>query len=130
MTHNTAIIAILLLCASLITSCHQETIQDKAEREAKEYTRRYCPTPPINDWSTDSITFDRATNLYTYHCTFSGILDDIEVIKDNKDKIREILRKSIVESTSMKPYVDAGFRFQYICRSEKDKSIILFEVKF
>ena len=28
----------------LLTSCH-DSLEDRAEKEAKKYTERYCPTP-------------------------------------------------------------------------------------
>ena len=45
--------------ASLLVSC-TESLEDKAAREAKEYTEKYCPTPYVNDSRTDS-----ACLLYT-----------------------------------------------------------------
>ena len=42
---------------SLLASC-TESLEDKAAREAKEYTEKYCPTPYVNDSRTDSATFD------------------------------------------------------------------------
>ena len=32
--------------ASLLVSC-TESLEDKAAREAKEYTEKYCPTPHL-----------------------------------------------------------------------------------
>ena len=37
-----------LFLASLVVSC-TENLEDKAVREAKEYTEKYCPTPYVND---------------------------------------------------------------------------------
>ena len=30
------------------TACHHETIEERAAREAKEYTQKMCPTPVVN----------------------------------------------------------------------------------
>lgn len=118
----------ILLLLSLL-SC-QESLQDKAERQAWDYTRKYCPTPPINHIRTDSITFDRKSNTYNYYCSFTDFLDDQEIINSNQSKIKDVLRGSVSESASMKPYLDAGFHFQYICHSEKDPKKVLLQVKF
>lgn len=114
---------------ALFCSC-QKSIEEKAAQDAAEYTRKYCPTPTINYSRTDSVTFDKTTHVYTYYCTFTDALDNEEVIRQNKQKISEVLASSVKESTAMKPYVQAGFHFQYVCRSEKDPKVILFQVKF
>lgn len=119
----------VLVAAFIFASC-QESMQDKAERDAKEYTRKYCPTPVINYMRTDSVVFDKNTDTYTYFCTFCQNLDNKEIIKDNESKIKDILKASILESTSMKQYIEAGFRFRYVCRSEKAPKTILLQVKF
>ncbi len=50
--------------ASLLVSC-TESLEDKAAREAKEYTEKYCPTPYVNDSRTDSAAFDKNTKTCT-----------------------------------------------------------------
>lgn len=121
----------LLSCFILLAvSCRQETLEDRAERDAKEYTHKYCPTPTINHTRTDSVTFSRATHTYTYYCTFSDILDNEDIIEQNKDKISEMLAASIRENTNMKPYIQAGFHFRYVCHSDKNPQTVLLEVKF
>lgn len=120
--------ASLLMVLSL-SSC-QKSLEEKAAEDAREYTRKYCPTPVINCMRTDSITFDIRRQTYTYHCTFADALDNAEVIDANRKKISELLLSSVKESTIMKPYVQAGFHFEYICRSEKDSDLILLHAKF
>ncbi|MBQ0074066.1 MAG: hypothetical protein KBT34_07705 [Prevotella sp.] len=118
-------IILTLFVGITVLSCQKQTIQDMAEKEASEYTRRYCPTPPVNYISTDSVTYNRKQNKFTYYCTFSDVLDDTNVIKENEAMIKDVLRKSITESTQMKSYVEAGFHFEYVCRSKKDKNDLL-----
>ncbi len=59
--------------ASLLVSC-TESLEDKAAREAKEYTEKYCPTPYVNDSRTDSATFDKSTKSLhlLYHLAQQG----------------------------------------------------------
>ncbi len=52
-----------IFLASLVVSC-TESLEDKAAREAKEYTEKYCPTPYVNDSRTDSAAFDKTTKMY------------------------------------------------------------------
>lgn len=129
MTTKNSIALVALFATALFSSC-QKSLEEKAMQDAKEYTRKYCPTPIINNTRTDSVTFNMETHVYTYHCTFSGVLDNEDIIQQNKQKITEVLASSVRESTSMKPYVQAGFHFQYICRSAKNPEIILLQAKF
>lgn len=125
MNRKKYLISIILSIPFLLYSC-AESMEERAAREAKDYTRKFCPTPFINNIRTDSITFNERTKTYTYYCTFGNILDNPEIIEANRSKIEKILMASIQESTSMKPYIEAGFHFKYICRSEKnsDKTLI------
>ena len=111
------------------TGCKErQSLDEKAMYDVKEYNRRYCPTPAVNYIRTDSITFDVKSHSFTYHCSFCDLLDNPEVVAFNKDKITRVLQSSIKNSTSMKTYIESGYRFRYICRSEKDPKTILYEL--
>ena len=103
-------IAILLI--PMLSSCH-ESLENRCAREAKEYTDKYCPTPVVNGTRTDSVTFQKATKTYTYHCSFVGELDNAQIeIKDN---------------TSIKKLKDAKYNFAYIVHSDKEPQKILYQ---
>lgn len=108
-------------------SC-QESLEDKAEREAKDYTRKYCPTPKQNYSRTDSIVFDKQRKVYTYYVSLYDEMDNQEVIDRNRDQITSMLQQSIRESTSIKNFVEAGFRFEYVCHSGSDPKKVLLKV--
>jgi len=72
-----------MLLSILLAGCHK-SIEDKAAEEAREYTRKYCPTPVVNNTRTDSMTFDRATRTLLYHCSFCGPYDDAALIATNR----------------------------------------------
>lgn len=129
MSRKTYFISILSLLALCLFSC-QESMEERASREAKRYTRRFCPTPFINCIRTDSVTFNNTKRAFTYHCTFNGVLDDKEIIEANRSKISDMLLASVRESTSMKPYIEAGFHFTYLCHSEKSPKEVLIQVAF
>lgn len=115
---------------SLITVCGcQESMEDKAEREAKEYTRKYCPTPVINYTRTDSIAFSKKTHVYTYYITFVGNMDNRELLNEHRTEIQQMLTTAVHESTNMKAYVEAGFHFEYVCHSEKNPKEVLLKLK-
>jgi hypothetical protein len=110
-----------------LSSC-QESLEDKAARQAKEYTERYCPTPVINYSRTDSVVFDKKRNVYIYYLSFCDMLDDSEIIEENRDKITDMLTQSVRESTGLKNFIEAGFKFEYVCHSEKEPKKVLFKV--
>lgn len=109
------------------SSC-QESLEDKAEREAKDYTRKYCPTPKQNYSRTDSIVFNKQRKVYTYYVSLYDEMDNQEVIDRNRDQITSMLQQSIRESTSIKNFVEAGFRFEYVCHSGSDPKKVLLKV--
>ena len=111
------LLSLIPLLLSLLMSC-QESMEDKAARAAADYTR------------TDSVSFNKSTRTYTYYCTFSGPLDDPSVIATHREQLIQLLTSSVRESTHMKPYVEAGFRFQYVCRSEKSPREVLLQLGF
>lgn len=120
---------LIMVSATLLCAC-QESLENRAERESKEYTQRMCPTPIYNNTRTDSVTFDKATKTYTYHCSFFNVLDDSAAINRVKDQLYVDLRKGITEDTHIKAYKEAGFNFHYLCHSAKNPKIILFEALY
>lgn len=114
----------------MMVGCRQESMVDRAAREAKEYTERMCPTPVYNDTRTDSVTFNKASKTYTYHCSFLNLLDDSTAINRIKDKLHQQLLVALIQNTGIKAYKDADFNFEYICRSAKNPHQILYKDLF
>ena len=126
MKFKTTIFSIIAL---LFSSCSQrQSLEEKAAADAREYNRRYCPTPVINFMRTDSINFNPKNHTFTYYYSFCGMLDNKDVVSLNKDKITNMLCSSIKNSTSMKAYVESGYKFRIVCHSEKSPQTILFEL--
>lgn len=122
-------IFVLLIGAALFTACN-ESLEKRAQREAKEYTEKFCPTPVSNYTRTDSVVFYPETKTYHYYCSFVDRMDDAEIINQNKHAIDEMLLKAIIQSTELKPYKEAGFSFAYTCHSDKDPKKVLFEATY
>ena len=122
-------IFVLLIGAALFTACN-ESLEKRAQREAKEYTEKFCPTPVSNYTRTDSVVFYPETKTYHYYCSFVDRMDDAEIINQNKQAIDEMLLKAIIQSTELKPYKDAGFSFAYTFHSDKDPKKVLFEANY
>ena len=114
---------------ALMCSCHHNTIEDRAEREAKDYTEKFCPTPYTNDVRTDSLTFDKSSKTFTYYCRLRGLIDNPKVIAENETKLKTAIRENFSNDTGTKIYKDAKFNFIYILRSDNDPKTILLKVK-
>ena len=119
----------MMAFASLLASC-TESIEDKAAREAKEYTEKVCPTPFVNDGRTDSAVFDKTSRTYIYYLTLRGKADNAQVINANKKKLHEIQKESLDNNPGLKKYKEAHFAFRFIYRSDKNPQQVLIDETF
>lgn len=122
-------VSLYLIIAFLVMSC-TESIEDKAAREAKEYTEKYCPTPVINGSSTDSAVFDRSTKTYIYYITLSGNADRPEVIAKNRKVLHDAQKQALDNNPSIKKYKEAGINFRFLYRSASHKDSVLIDDTF
>lgn len=111
-----------------LTCCHHSTLEDRAEKDANDYTRRYCPTPYTDNQRTDSITFTRYDKTFHYYYTLQGNADNTEIIQQNKDKLRQVLQEELNSNTQSKAYKEAGYRFHYVFRSASTGKILLEQI--
>ena len=118
------IIAILGL---VLASC-QESLEDRCERDAKEFTRKQCPSAIDKTTIIDSLTFDRATHTLHYYYRLTGIADEENAL--NKEEAINTLKQALKNSTSVKTYKDNKYKFAYTYRSEKNPKKIVLEVLF
>ena len=63
-----------------------------------------------------------------YYLSFCGILDDQKVVDENRDRITDMLTQSVRESTGLRNFIEAGFKFEYVCHSEKEPKKVLFRI--
>ena len=122
-----SILSVIIIAA--LASCH-ESIEERASREAREYTERFCPTPVVNYTRTDSVTFDMQSRTYTYYCSVTDVMDNKDIISQNKNNIKNGLLESIIDNTQIKIYKEAKFNFAYILYSAKQPGKVLFSVKY
>ena len=114
---------------SLLASC-TESLEDKATREAKEYTEKYCPTPYVNDSRTDSATFDKSTKTYVYYISLRNKADNKQVIEANKDKLHKIQKEALDNNPGLKKYKEEHFTFRFVYHSAKNPKEILLDDLF
>ncbi len=117
---------IILLAAVAIaaTSC-QESLEDRAAREAQDFTRKNCPMKLGNGITTDSLVFDKTTLTLHYCMTVSGPADTTAI---QNTTIRKDMIDGLKGNTSVRGYKDAGYNFMYTFYSEKHKGQKLYEI--
>ena len=118
----------ILVVIGLVFAACQESLEDKCERDAKEYTRKHCPTAIDNNTIIDSLTFDRVTHTIHYYYRLTGVADEEKMIE--QINAVDLLKKSLKNTTSVKVYKDNKYKFAYTYRSEKDPKKILLEAVF
>ena len=114
---------------SLLASC-TESLEDKAAREAKEYTEKNCPTPYVNDSRTDSATFDKSTKTYVYYISLRNKADNKQVIEANKNKLHKIQKEALDNNPGLKKYKEEHFTFRFVYHSAKNPKEILLDDVF
>nr|WP_288281184.1 hypothetical protein [uncultured Prevotella sp.] len=120
---------ILLFATALVllTSC-QESLEERAAREAREVTESKCPMPIGDNMYLDSIVFDIPTLTQTQYFRFTGNSDNdstVENIVSNND-LKGTLVKELKNTPSYKALMNKGISFRYIYGStaEPEKTYI------
>ena len=119
-------ICTLLMMTVLLASC-QETLEERAARESRDYTEKHCPAPIAYQVTMDSMTFDKASHTFSYYYSLNGTLDDSTYLKQSNP--RDMLLQQVKNSTNLKIYKEAGYSFRYVYNSTKNKAT-LFDVTF
>ncbi len=122
-------IVFILATLALAVSC-TESLEDKAAREAKEYTEKFCPTPFVNGGRTDSTVFDKSTRSYIYYMTLRGKADNAQVIKANQKQLYNIQKQSLDNNPGLKKYKEAHFSFRFVYRSAQNPQEVLMDYLF
>lgn len=122
------ILLVAVAMTALLASCH-ESLEKRAQREAREYTQKNCPTPWQNSTRTDSVVFDIPTLTYTYYCSVKDKMDDAALIDAHRRDISDGLLSDVKTNTTLKAYKDAGYSFAYVLRSAKKPGLVLYKTK-
>jgi len=107
----------------LFVSCH-ESLEERAERETKDFTKRNCPIQVSEGVINDSMTYEKATRTIHYYYSLSGRADTTSI---DMKKARESLLQGIKNATSIKKYKEKDFNFAYTYCSTKHKGLVLIE---
>lgn len=121
------IILIAVAAAGLLASC-SESLDDRAARELKEYTAKKCPVALGNGITLDSAVYEPPTRTLHYHYTVEGVADDPKIL--DATEARGLLLGELKNSTQLRTYKEAGFRFAYTYHSAKHPGVSLVDVAF
>lgn len=100
---------ILFACTTLL-SC-SESLEDRAYRECKEFTKKNCPAPITRELALDSIAFSKATLTLT---SYYSISPKAEIEELDVERTSSALLTELKNSTSYITYKKSGYNFRYI----------------
>lgn len=121
---------IVMFAFVISLSACQESLEERAAHELRDYTEKFCPTPVVNYQRTDSATFEPSTRTVHYYMSICGKADSASIIKANEKALREGLLNDLRSDTKKKAYKDAGFNFHYTFHSGKNPSSVLLDARF
>ena len=118
-------VSLLILLSLFLTACH-ESLEDRCERESREYTTKHCPSKLDKNIRIDSLTFERETHTIHYWYTLTDFADQ-EGIMETVDAV-SVIKNELKNTTSMHVYKENKYNFRYTYHSEKDPKKVWFDV--
>ena len=117
---------IVFLVPVLFFSCKKhETFEERCAREARQYTLKQCPMTVQKGLTMDSIAYRGQGNKLIYYYTFSGELDNAEMIQKNSIPFKKKLLDALSTSVDLKAYKDRNISFEYVYSSKSTGKPIL-----
>jgi len=117
------------LASLLLIACH-ESVDQKAAKEAKNYTAKVCPTPVRNNMRTDSLVFEQDTRTLHYYYTIISPADTKVDYAAKEGEFRNMLLSGLRNSAGMQSYREGGLNFAYTYFSESHPDSVVFEARF
>lgn len=115
---------LLLAAVALAAASCQESLEDRAAREAREFTRKNCPAKTSDVVTTDSLVFDEPTLTLHYCMSVSGAADTTAILRD---QLRRDMVAALKGNTAIQRYKEAGYNFKYTFHSTKHRGKVLYE---
>ena len=111
---------ILIATAAIVLTSCQESLEERAAREAREVTEAKCPMPIGNNMYLDSIVFDIPSLTQTQYFRFIGDTDNDSMVVSMKDTdLKGALVQELKNTPNYKTLMKRGANFRYIYRSSK-----------
>jgi hypothetical protein len=116
---------ILVATIAMLAAC-QESLEERAAREARQLTETKCPMPVSKELYLDSVVFDIPTLTQTQYFRFIGGSDNDSIISDEA-WARQMLVAELKNTPSYRELMGRGATFHYVYRSTKTPDKVLFE---
>ena len=118
---------ILAITAFILVSC-QESLEERAAREAREVTEEKCPMPVGDNMYMDSIVFDIPSLTQTQYFRFIGNTDNDSMVIAMRDAdLKGALIQELKNTPTYKTLIKRGANFRYVYRSTKKKKKTYFD---
>jgi PBP1b-binding outer membrane lipoprotein LpoB len=117
---------ILFITAALLVAACQESVEERAAKEARTYTTKNCPAKLGENIMIDSMAYEASTRTLHYYYTLMGNADSVGVL--STEEARSSMLHDLKNTTSMAVYKEAGFNFAYTYRSQKNPENIIFDI--
>ncbi|MBP5340717.1 MAG: lipoprotein [Prevotella sp.] len=117
---------IILLAATLVLAACQETLEERAAREAREVTEAKCPMPIGDNMFLDSVVFDIPSRTQSQYFRFTGESDNDSVVTFLSDA-KNVLVKELKNTPNYKALMKAGVNFHYVYRSTNNPQKVYLE---
>ncbi len=119
---------ILITTAAIVLTSCQESLEERAAREAREVTEAKCPMPIGNNMYLDSIVFDIPSLTQTQYFRFIGDTDNDSMVVSMKDTdLKGALVQELKNTPNYKTLMKRGANFRYIYRSSKNPEKVYFD---
>lgn len=114
-----------LAVLALLSSC-QESVLERAAREAREMTETKCPMPVGDNMMLDSVVFDIPSLTQSQYFRVMGALDDEAVFADADTKA--LLLGELRNTPSYRALMERDVAFRYIYRSSQSEGKVLLDL--
>ena len=118
-------IFVFLLAPFVLLSC-QESLEERAAREARQMTETKCPMPIGDNMLLDSIVFDIPTLTQSQYFRVYGDLDSDSVFESVDS--RSLLLSELQNTPSYRASMERGVDFRYVYRSSKAPDTVLLDL--
>ena len=115
-----------IMAATAFFFACQESIEERAAREARETTETKCPMPLGDYLFLDSVVFDIPTLTQTQYFRVTGELDDDSLFMNVNGKA--LLLEELRNTPSYKVLMERKVAFHYVYRSTQTPDKVLLEV--
>ena len=117
---------IIVAVAALLATACQESLEERAAREAREITETKCPMPVGDNLLLDSVSFDIPSLTQSQYFSVHGDLDN-DSIFESVDT-RALLLSELRNAPSYRPLMERGVAFHYVYYSHSDADRVLLEL--